>query len=273
MSNIPPSFKKLLDIYKNDYIKSLTIYRRPLDGPIQSLLNIITKGNLKKTLEKYNIEDLYHLGIIIETNSGLFLLEKNEILRFNKINIMPQGEYKKVVLSSVPISLIQAINRTISRMGYNKFISYNVRSNNCQDLILNFLDANSFGSSEDRQFIKQNLDELLFNDYPILEKISQLATDPAAFISYNLDVIGSDFNNISSFAEKKRGDNIIGSFAEKSKEGLNNIAEKIGIIKGIEKQQPQVEPSVEAVEDKPKQLEQENGGVLVSSDTVASVFV
>lgn len=272
--SLPASFQAILNKYKNDYIEALTLWRRPLDGPIQSLLNLATRGGIKAKLKEANLEDLYHLGIIIKTKSGLFLLEKNLILKLSKLALMPDGEYENVVLSSVPISLIQAINRTITRMGINRFISYNVRTNNCQDLILNFLDANSFGSSNDRKFVKQNLDELLFSQYPILEKVSQSITEPAGKVSGFLDTISTEFRNISSFAEKKKADSPLGSFAEKISQSVSGFTEKLIPTKRQTSDELDEQPQKELVEipreDKPMLPGPKIDAVLDSSDIVVN---
>lgn len=250
--------KNNISKYGNEYITQLIIIRRPLNETITKLSNLISKGEVKNKLNESNYNDFYHLYAIIKTNkNNIFKFEKNEVLNLEKINTVPNGESINISLSGVPKQLNQAINRTMNRMGINDFLMYDAKTNNCQDLLINFLDANSYGSSKDRQFIKQDLDKIIFNDYPELAKLAKVVTDIAGDISSAKDTIVSEFKNISEFAEKKKQESIIGQFGEKVSQNRGlKIEPKKEIINDKETEMIEVEPSV--VEDKPKQQEQEN---------------
>jgi hypothetical protein len=78
------------------------------------------------------------------------------------------------------------MNKTKQRMGDSNFFNYSAKSNNCQDMIINILDANKIGDESDRRFVKQDTD-FLFENLPFLRKFSNTITT----IGARTDVIKS----------------------------------------------------------------------------------
>jgi hypothetical protein len=80
------------------------------------------------------------------------------------------------------------------RMG-NKYFSYNSKSNNCQDYILNVFDASRIGNVQDREFIKQSTRDI-FNKSPrYLKAMAKFTTD-----------LGGKFDLVKSELEKHKND-------------------------------------------------------------------
>jgi hypothetical protein len=75
------------------------------------------------------------------------------------------------------------------RMG-SKFWPYDSQSNNCQHFILNMLQANNFGTTEDYTFVKQDTDAL-FERTGKLGKVANALTDIGA--KANLLMKGAGF--------------------------------------------------------------------------------
>jgi hypothetical protein len=76
-------------------------------------------------------------------------------------------------------------------MGNANFTNYSSRKNNCQDFLLNILDANGLNTAEYRKFIKQDL-ETVFNNLPsYAEKISDFITGASAFVERQMEGEGS----------------------------------------------------------------------------------
>ncbi len=68
-------------------------------------------------------------------------------------------------------------------MGDSNFFNYSAKNNNCQDMIINILDANKIGDESDR---RQDTD-YLFENLPFLRKFSNTITT----IGARTDVIKS----------------------------------------------------------------------------------
>jgi hypothetical protein len=70
------------------------------------------------------------------------------------------------------------LDATEKRMGKNYYL-YNAVRNNCQDYLMNILQANKIGDESDYKFIKQDVAEL-FKGFSKTEKVLEFATDLAS---------------------------------------------------------------------------------------------
>ena len=84
---------------------------------------------------------------------------------------------ESLVVSNVPqISLNTLLANGQKRMG-KKYFSYNAKSNNCQDYILNLFEASNIGSHGDREFIKQSIRDIFNKNPKYLKTMTQLITN------------------------------------------------------------------------------------------------
>lgn len=181
--------KKML--YNNGQynIRSITAVRTPILGPINKLLNIISFGKMESLKTKYNIDTLYHLGLIIdlyEPNKKI-IVEKNEkitISNFRQSYITPKSQTATVDLKLKKLSLLDLMNNARRKYGDNLFFSYDGtgksgKTNNCQDFLIMLLSASNINEPNINNFIKQDLDELLQQMNPTFHKVAKATTDLA----------------------------------------------------------------------------------------------
>lgn len=169
----PPSFRKLLEQVGNQVITGLTLWREPI------AINKFVK------LFKFNTgyDDLFHLALNISTNEGNYNLDKQAVLTFEKGDA--KGE--KLKINAPDSSTIQTlIDNTKKRMGKSKYTSYNAKSNNCQDFLLNILDSNSIDTPEATTFIKQDSDAIFKGLPKYADKILNVITTGQAIIDRRL---------------------------------------------------------------------------------------
>jgi hypothetical protein len=165
----PPSFRKLLKEVGNQVITGLTLWREPIS------INKFVK------FFKFNTgyDDLFHLSLNISTNEGNYNLDKQAVLTFEKGQ--PKGETLKInPPNSMTIQTL--IDNTKNRMGKSKYTSYNAKSNNCQDFLLNVLDANGVNTTEATTFIKQDSDSIFKGLPKYADKILNIITTGQAIL-------------------------------------------------------------------------------------------
>jgi hypothetical protein len=169
------------DKYKNYPIKSITIHRSPVPKYIIQVLGKLSGDSFTKELKKQPYDKLFHLYIDIGINGVTLLLEKNEVI------MMIEGKRKNkdtesMKVNNIPnnLTLQQLLENTKKRMG-NKFYSYSA-SNNCQDFILNVLNANGINEPQYNNFVKQDT-STLFKDKPYLRKFTNTTTDIAGVVN------------------------------------------------------------------------------------------
>ena len=161
-----PLIQKLLTQYGDKQIIGITIIREPIKQYVNILTNIITLGEIDKYKNTYNINELFHLYMIVSLNDGSFIrVEKNEEIDIEKVNSMPQLDPKFVYVCKLPsnnLTLNILLNKTLNTIGQARYFKYDALNNNCQNYLYNILSTNGFNSinPDMKQFIIQDLTQL-----------------------------------------------------------------------------------------------------------------
>ena len=165
---LPPPVRRILETYGDMKIRKIEIARVPLQKQITYVGNLITLGKLNKIQKDMGYDKLFHLySIITLENNDEYILEKNEVINLQKINIDPrQVEETEVIninLKNKQLTLNSILSNIEKAMGQNKFLTYNVKDNNCQYFMIYLLKSNGLGTEQDYKFIQQNIIELIHN--------------------------------------------------------------------------------------------------------------
>ena len=179
-TGMPPNVKKILGKYGDEIIKDIDIVRNPVGKALTGALSVASMGEFGKNLENAPYDKLYHLKIVITLQSGTRVsLEKVERVSMT-INPKPvkDEESTPTPLNGKTITLNQLYENARNKMG-GLFYPYSARDNNCQNFILNVLQASGVGNTQDYDFVKQNTKEL-FGENSFLRKASNTVTDIGA---------------------------------------------------------------------------------------------
>ena len=181
---LPPYSRDILKKYGSHRVVNAILFRRPIPSALTYALKLYVDNNKVFTT---SYDKLMHLGIMLILDNGIIIsIDKTQVINIKKIDrIETQSartgtEIQEVNINNHIYTLDQVILNTRTRMG-DKFEVYNAFTSNCQDLILNLLDANKYGNKSDREFVKQDLTELIRNIkfYPYFQAFLQGVTDLA----------------------------------------------------------------------------------------------
>lgn len=176
-TDMPPNVKEILDKYGNETIKGIILKKTPVSSLIVGALDAVSLGKFGKRMDKNDLDNLYHLFMDIYTeNNKVISLEKNE--RVNMIVNPKKRKNEKIKqVANIPqgLTINQLIQNGIDRMG-NQFYRYDSEKNNCQDFLLNVLQASNIGDQSDYDFIKQDTDKL-FKGLSFLKGVAHTITD------------------------------------------------------------------------------------------------
>jgi len=164
---LQPSARKLLEQVGNEEIKTLQIVRTPLSSFTKGFLNTISLGQFDKISKKY-YDEMFHLSLWI---NGQYNLEKNEVVYFNTKNPKEKNSQVRDV-KNIPAGLTiqQLIDNTRKQMGNENFSNYDAEKLNCQNFLINVLEANRIGNSSDKDFIFQDATKI-FKELPEYAKV------------------------------------------------------------------------------------------------------
>ena len=176
---MPPSVKRVLADHGAETITSLTLRRNPVSDLITGAMNVVSGGVFNQKLKNQPYDKLFHLGIVVRTDRTSFVLEKIERVNVSYQISSPKGLEELSVSVPAGLTVEALINNTKERMGKNKFLDYDGYKNNCQDFMMNILEANGLSNEENTKFVKQDT-QVLFEDSPFLAKVSKKLTDVGA---------------------------------------------------------------------------------------------
>jgi len=179
---LSPKVEKILEKIGDATINGIKIGRSPVPALITGLIKVFSTTPYDK---------LFHLFIVLSTNKGDVLLEKNEVINMD-LNPKIKAEY--IIINNIPTNLTvnELMKNTEERMG-NKFIPYSGYNNNCQHFIVNVLQAN--GINEGLDFVKQDTEDI-FREHPNLRKFANTITDIAG--RANVILQGGDLDKNSN---------------------------------------------------------------------------
>ncbi len=159
-----PIIRKLMTTIGDKPITAMVVIREPIKQYVDILSNIITLGEMDKYKSQYNINNLFHLYAVATLNDGtLIRWEKNEEINIETMKAIPTLNDNFKFVCEMPkqqLTFNTMFNKTISKIGKEKFFNYNALTNNCQNFIYNNLSLNGFNDKGLKDFIIQDLSQL-----------------------------------------------------------------------------------------------------------------
>jgi hypothetical protein len=189
--------KSVIDKHANSNITAVKLHRTPLGKTLMSVLNVASGNTLKDKIKNSPYDKLFHLFMCIETTSGNFSIEKNEVINADaSCKLPPYTETRTITNVPDGLSVAKSLENTKAKLG-DKFLSYEASNNNCQHFVTAFLEANHIGDSSDIAFVKQDTDSL-FEGNPVFKKIVNSITKLGSTIS-NLTGSGVEKSDHKAF--------------------------------------------------------------------------
>jgi hypothetical protein len=179
-TGMPPNVKMILERYGDQLITKISIIRNPVGKALTGALSIASMGEFGRNLENAPYDKLFHLKICCTLQDGTKVsLEKVERVNMT-INPKPVKDEESIdtPLNGKQITLGELYENARNKMG-GLFYPYSARDNNCQNFILNVLQASGVGNTQDYEFVKQNTKDL-FGENSFLRKASNTITDIGA---------------------------------------------------------------------------------------------
>ena len=181
--------------YGNDKILSITLNRSPIMSILNSALNVLSFGAWKRALKKQSIDKLFHLSMIVKVQHGstqkMITVEKNEVINISpKTTIKENAEIEEVPLHGKNITLNTLMSKARENKSADDYFLYDGFKRNCQDFLLNIVEANGLLTPDIRSWIKQDVAELAKDVPEMLPKVMNTVTDLGA--RFNQAIGGDD---------------------------------------------------------------------------------
>lgn len=171
-TSMPSVVKNLVDKYGTEKVTDIQIARTPVNSVITGVLNALSGDTIDQNMKKLNYDNIYHLYMIVTLESGYkFKIERNESISVSSGDVSSNSEVINVPIK--PVSLSDLIEKGSS--GNSSFWTYS-STNNCQRFVADLLSKNGMMTTELKNFILQDANELL-SDSPLVQKIADTVPD------------------------------------------------------------------------------------------------
>jgi hypothetical protein len=176
---------KTLKDFGNGKIIGLKIMRTPIMGILNTVLNGISFGQWGKALKSNNIDTLFHLALIADTDAGRqIVIEKNEQINIStSYNVNEKSESQIINMNGLIITVNEMLEKAKQSVGDDKYFLYDGLSNNCQFFIKYILESNGLYSEQAKSFLFQSLEEVKKDIQPYIGKVMNAVTDTGAIVS------------------------------------------------------------------------------------------
>jgi hypothetical protein len=176
LNTMPLLIKQFMSKHGDELIRKVTICRTPLSKVFTMIGNLLTRGDWKIQLDKLGYDNVYHLYIIVELDSGTYRIEKNSRVEITtKIN---RGKDNIDFFNIPEMTILGLFEQTEDRIGSEKMWRYDPFSTNCQNFVLALLDTMQLTTDEAVTFVLQQASELVQSD--MLKSIAKGVTDAHA---------------------------------------------------------------------------------------------
>lgn len=152
---------RVVNALGNKPITSLEVIRTPIDSWIDRAISIISLGKWDTVKRTMKYDDLFHLALIAVVDGRKIVMEKEAVINIGgTYKETPKTERRQVhVRPGLTINTL--LENARQRMGDRNFYIYTGFDLNCQNFILNILEASGISSPSLKTFIYQDLGDFL----------------------------------------------------------------------------------------------------------------
>ena len=164
MSGLTDAVNTIVNRIGDAEITNIEVARVPLSTALKLLLNLVSLGNFQKRFNELPYDKLYHLYLVLSTEKGKYVLEKNELINMKKFSGFAK-DTDRITISSIPkgLNLNTLLSKTKGRLG-GKYSKYSAYDNNCQTFVDAILSSNGLNTADVKKFVLQDTKHLFEND-------------------------------------------------------------------------------------------------------------
>jgi hypothetical protein len=171
-------------------ITSMTIYKTPISGAVNKLINILSLGTFDSYKQSKGYDAFMHLYAVVTLSNGQsFLMEKNEIVNVDGRIPKTTDKTETMKVNLKKITLTELLENARQKLGQHKMFVYSGFENNCQAWIRGLLQSSGMLTKELDNFIMQDIDTYA-KQHGLLVKVGNAITDVAGALNKAGNAIG-----------------------------------------------------------------------------------
>ena len=150
------SSEKLYDLYKDEEITSITIWRHPFPDWLHYVIHVLSGGVLFGIMKRLGYTCLHHVNIVFNER---FLLDKNGfVMTFDEVTDtdFTKNNIYIIQIKNKKQTIHEFLTNSYMTMGETYFRGYDFANNNSHYFICSLLEHNGYLTDEIENFIDQN---------------------------------------------------------------------------------------------------------------------
>ena len=179
--------KKILKKYGDKKIRAIRIGRRPINKLVEKAFQIITLGKWDKLKNQYYFDRLFHLFLVLTMEDGTVIsFEKNSIVTLSENDSrcsMKDVECIELEYPADSLTLDELVKKPLEKIGKEKYFIYSPFNQNCQIFISDVLKTFNLYSPKAKEFVYQNISEIVERLPFYVEYVAKTVTDIDATVS------------------------------------------------------------------------------------------
>jgi len=170
--------------YGERIVKSMQVYKTPLSDKVNTFLNLLSFGKLSQVKKKYGFDEFFHLALVCNIGDRNIMLQKNSVVDITEqYKTTPLTQIFNIDTHNKQFTINEMLNKTRERMGDKAYFEYDMLTHNCQNYVCNLLESVGLLSVPAKEFIYQNISEII-KEIPAFSKyLIRGATDLDALIN------------------------------------------------------------------------------------------
>lgn len=175
----PPQERKWIEENGSKIIEKITLFRRPVNSAVDKVFDMLMLGKWSSMKSRYGFDVFFHLGMVCEYDNGKsVLIDKTGTLNIKESGIPSDAETLELPIRT-RFSFNHMFNGAVRIMGEDRFYRYDAFKSNCQMFVMSLLQAVGMASREAKEFVYQDIEELVKEIPKYAQKLSNVVTDIA----------------------------------------------------------------------------------------------
>ena len=184
------SIKTLLNQYGNLPIINIIVYRKPIQGFVNTTLNALSLNQWERTAKEQGYDKIMHLYMIASVRKNgkttPILIEKNDVINVKIASPTDQTRGQGTFMPvhhQIPqgLTINQMLTNAKGELGEDRFWAYNPWNNNCQVFIKYMLSSSHLLDNDLLNFIDQNIESIA--NQSLISPVQHLAHATTTFSS------------------------------------------------------------------------------------------
>lgn len=148
--------------YGERIVKSMQVYKTPLSDKVNTFLNLLSFGKLSQVKKKYGFDEFFHLALVCNIGDKNIMCQKNSVVDITEqYKTTPQTQIFNIDMHNKQFPINEMLNKTRERMGDKAYFEYDMLTHNCQNYVCNLLESVGLLSVPAKEFIYQNISEII----------------------------------------------------------------------------------------------------------------